>query len=133
MDRRDFLQNSIFIPALGITLFYSLWGCSDDDSTSSTTSSDGTESEGTCTSVSADIKSNHGHTITPPTADEVTAGDAITLDLTIGNPGDTHTVSLTAENLASISTCGTVTVQSSTDSGTSIVAHSHSVTFTGSF
>lgn len=127
MDRRDFLQNSIFIPALGLTLFYSVLGCSDSDSTSSATSSDGTESEGTCTSVSAAIGSNHGHGITPPTADEVTAGDAITLDLTVIASGDFHTVTLTADDLASISTCGTVTATSTTSFG-----HTHSVTFTGS-
>ena len=132
MDRRDFLKNSIFIPSLGIALFYSLAACSDDDSTSSTSSSNGTEPEGTCTSVSADIGGNHGHTITPPTAAEVTAGADIIMALTIGTPGDTHTVSLTADQLATISTCGSVTVQSSSDSGSSISSHSHPVTFTGS-
>jgi hypothetical protein len=119
MNRREFLRNSVYIPALGITLVYSLSGCSSDDSTTSSTCT-------TVSSVSAAIGSNHGHTITAPTVDEVNAGVEITLDLTTGN-GHTHTVTLSAADLESLSTCGTEINSSTTDSD-----HPHSVTFTGS-
>ena len=127
MNRREFLRNSVYIPALGITLVYSLSDCSSDDSTTSSSSTEGTEAEGTCTTVDSVIGGNHGHTITDPTAEQVTALADITLNLTIGTPGETHTVSLTGANLSTISTCGTVVATTSRDNG-----HSHSVTFTGS-
>lgn len=127
MKRRDFLRNSVFIPALGITLVYSLTGCSSDDDTATVTTmgeTTGTEPAGTCTTASAEIGSNHGHTITPPSAAQVTAGEDITLNLTIG-AGHTHSVTLTAADLANLSMCGTVKNTSSFE------GHSHQVTFTG--
>ena len=130
MKRREFLKNSVFIPALGITLVYSLSGCS-DDTTSSDTTTLGTQPEGTCTTVSPVIGANHLHTITPPTAPQVAAFADITLNLTVGNFGDIHTVTLRGDHLRAISTCGVVTVRTTTNAGTSIGAHSHSVTFTG--
>lgn len=127
MKRRDFLKNSIFIPAAGVTLFYTISSCSDDESASPATgSTTGSEAVGTCTTVSNEFNFNHLHIVLGPSAAQVAALAEVTLGLTIGTPGETHTVTLTAEQISDISTCGTATATTSVDLG-----HSHTITFTG--
>lgn len=115
MKRRDFLRNSVFIPALGITLAYSLSSCSSDDSTEGTT---GTDPAGTCTSTSISVDL-HTHSVEQP---DLTS----TADVTLAMGGShTHTVMLTAADLANLSMCGTVKNTSEEDG-----SHLHQVTFT---
>ena len=126
MRRREFLKNTIYLPAAGITVAYLVVaGCSSDDSTAGESSTTGSSPSGTCTTSQAQIGANHGHTITPPTASEISTGVDIDLILTLGL-SHTHVVSLTAAELDTISTCGSVT-----KSSTSANAHTHSVIFTG--
>jgi len=68
------------------------------------------------------IANNHGHTVVL-TAAQQDAGQAVTLQLTIGS-GHTHTLSLTAAQVKEIADGKTVSATSSTNSG-----HSHVVTF----
>jgi len=127
MRRREFLKNTIYLPAAGITVAYLVVaGCSDSTTVTSTSTTGGFPS-GTCTNASAAIGANHGHGITAPTANEISGGVEINISLTAGS-GHTHVVSLTAEELDVISTCGEVTKSSTTGNG-----HSHLVSFTGGF
>ena len=125
MRRREFLKNTIFLPAAGITVAYLVVaGCSSDDST--TTSTVDPSPSGTCTaSQASQIGANHGHTISPPTASEILGGVDIDLNLAFGTATHSHLVSLTAAELDTISTCVPVTKSSTTSNG-----HTHSVTFT---
>jgi hypothetical protein len=68
------------------------------------------------------ISSNHGHTARI-TAAQLTAGAAVTVELTVGN-GHTHTVTLGAAEVMSIAGGTRVSKESTNDSG-----HSHTVTF----
>jgi hypothetical protein len=120
MRRREFLKNTIYIPAAGITVAYLVvTGCSSDDSTVVA------QPSGTCTTSNAEIGANHGHSITPPTASEISTGAAIVLDLRFGTSSHAHSVSLTASELDTISTCVSVTKTSTRN------VHTHQVTFTG--
>ena len=128
MRRREFLKNTIYLPAAGITVAYLVVaGCSSDDSTTTSasggSSTPGSSPSGTCTTSQAQIGANHGHTISPPIASEILGGVAI--DLILTTVGHTHTVSLTAADLDTISTCGSVTKTST------LTGHTHQVTFTG--
>jgi hypothetical protein len=68
------------------------------------------------------ISNNHGH-VAIITGAQLTAGNAIQLDIR-GSATHTHTVSLSAADIATIAASQQVARQSSTDSG-----HSHTVTF----
>lgn len=122
MRRREFLQNTIFVPALGLTLVYSISNCSSDDSTATTNTSEettGTEPAGTCTTTDI-IIDLHFHTIEDP---DLT--NTVDITLAMGGP-HTHSVTLTAAELENLSKCGTVINTSTLGSG-----HSHQVTFIG--
>jgi hypothetical protein len=68
------------------------------------------------------ISANHGHTATI-TGAELSAGNAVTIQLTIGD-GHTHTLDLSANQVMSIAANQRISQNSSVDAG-----HSHSVTF----
>lgn len=68
------------------------------------------------------ISGNHGHTATI-TAAQLTAGNAVDVQLTLGS-GHTHQLALTANQVAAVAANQSVSGQSSTDGG-----HNHTVTF----
>lgn len=115
MTRKQFLRTVVGagIGAAGIAALASC-GVSDGGGTPDA-------SGGTCTTPSAAIGSNHGHVMVVALAD-VTAGIAKDYDIT-GTAGHTHTVTVSASNMATLKTGGTVMVQSS-----SANAHTHAVT-----
>ena len=131
MRRRDFLKNVIFIPAAGMTVSYVISSCGGGGGGTDTTGgtgesgTPGMDPVGTCTVVQENIGLNHGHTVMPPTAAELGAGMDIELTLMLAI-GHTHLVTLTAQDLDTISTCGFVSRNSTVDG-----VHSHLVTFTG--
>src|SRR5689334_13529136 len=75
--------------------------CGDDDD-------DGGTNSANCTSgsVTTEIGTNHGHTLTVPLAD-VTAGTAKSYTLTTGN-NHTHVVEVTAANFSALKASGSV-------------------------
>ena len=68
------------------------------------------------------ISANHGHTATITSA-QMTAGQAINVQLTTGN-GHTHSVAISSADLTAIAANQRVSHESTTDSG-----YSHTVTF----
>jgi plastocyanin len=110
MRRRKFLIHSVTIPA-GALLAILLEGCRGDDNSVG------------CGGTAGAISTNHGHSVCLTDA-QITAGDAVTLTLSSGS-GHTHTVSLTAEELTTLTNGETVQQTSTSDAG-----HTHSVTFT---
>jgi hypothetical protein len=73
-------------------------------------------------SVSGTISGNHGHVATI-TAAQLTAGNAVALDIT-GSASHSHSVSLSAQDILDVAARKTVAKASSTNSG-----HDHTVTF----
>lgn len=115
MDRRAFLSFAAGSVAVGALIV--LNGCSGGSDSSSTT-----EPTKTYADEKGEISSNHGHSVTL-TAAQQEAGADVRLTLTSGG-GHTHTVSLTAADVATVVAGTQWSKNSSSDSG-----HSHKVTF----
>lgn len=113
MTRKQFLR-TIVGAGIGVAGVATLAACGDD--------SGGTPDApaGSCTTPSATIGANHGHTMTVTKA-EVTAGVAKSYDIT-GAGGHAHTVMVSVANFASLAIGGTVTITSSSGN-----AHTHDV------
>ena len=90
-------------------------GCGDDDNDNPT----GPTASGDFTGT---ISANHGHRATVVAA-QITAANAVSLDIR-GDADHTHTVALTAAQVAQIGSRQQVVVTSTTDAG-----HLHTVTF----
>ena len=113
MDRRTFVKNAGLVTTwLGISVV--VQACSSDDDPVA-------PAGGTPGDVAGVIGSNHGHAVTI-TAAQITAGGAVTLDMTGGTHG--HQVDLTALQVGEIGAGDPVTTPSTSDSG-----HSHTVIF----
>ncbi|CAN5722281.1 hypothetical protein BH11MYX3_BH11MYX3_28370 [soil metagenome] len=116
MTRKQFLRTIVGV-GIGAAAVAAVAGCGGDDGGGSPDAPGGT-----CTTPSATIGAPiHGHTMMVALAD-VTAGVEKSYDIT-GTAGHTHMVTVTAANMASLKTGGTVMVTSKTGSG-----HSHAVT-----
>ena len=112
MTRKQFLR-TIVGTSIGVAGVATLAACGGDDGPADAPG-------GTCTTPSATIGGNHGHTMTVTKA-EVTAATAKTYDIT-GAGVHTHTVTVSAANFASLAVGGTLTITSTTAN-----AHSHDV------
>ena len=121
LDRREFTRLSLLAMFSGVTVTIS--GCGGGGSDSPTTPNP------PATTPSGDkvgaISSNHGHAVRI-TAAQMQAGGAVTLSLggAVGVPDHTHSVDLTAAEVASVTAGGRVTKTSTTGD-----AHDHIVTF----
>ncbi len=115
MTRKQFLR-TIVGAGIGAAGIAALASCGGDDG-GGTPDAPG----GSCTTPSTAIGSNHGHVMVVALAD-VTAGTEKTYDIS-GSSGHVHMVTVSAANMASLKTGGTVMVQS-----TSGNAHTHAVT-----
>ena len=114
LTRREFTAETAL--AMLATVAITITGCGDDDPPTAPTSA--TDKTGT---VSTDA--NHTHAGATVTAAQFTAGNAITLTLSVV-AAHSHTVALSQAELAQISAGTRVVKQSSSDN-----AHTHSVTF----
>jgi len=112
MTRKQFLR-TVVGAGIGVAGVATLAACGDDGGPADAPA-------GSCTTPSATIGANHGHTMTVTKA-EVTAATAKTYDIT-GAGGHTHTVTVSVANFASLAVGGTVTITSTTAN-----AHSHDV------
>jgi hypothetical protein len=113
MSRKQFLRTLVGA-GIGVAGVATLAACGDDGG--GTPDAAG----GSCTTPTATIGSNHGHTMTVAKA-EVTAGVAKSYDIT-GAGGHTHTVMVSAANFVTLAGGGTVTITSSSGN-----AHTHDV------
>jgi hypothetical protein len=113
MTRKQFLR-TVLGAGIGVAGVATLAACGGDDGGPADAPA------GTCTTPSATIGANHGHTMMVTKA-EVTAATAKTYDIT-GTGGHTHTVMVSAANFASLAVGGTVTITSS-----SANSHTHDV------
>jgi hypothetical protein len=95
--------------------------CDGDNVTSLTVGPGGT------TGRTGSISNNHGHVATL-TAAELTAGNALTLDIR-GNADHSHTVELGGAEVVEIRDGQRVTTTSSTETSPLFGTHSHTVTF----
>lgn len=114
MDRREFLARAGLVAAWA-AIPIAIEGCGDDYDKNPTGGGGGNDDD-----VAGVIGSNHGHAVTV-TRVQINAGQDVTLTL---SGSHTHTVNLTAAELATIGDGGRVAKSSSSDSG-----HSHTVTF----
>lgn len=116
LDRRGFLKFAA--GGLMVGTMVVLHGCS------SSSDDDGGATTPTATHVdkSGEVGTNHGHAVTL-TAAQQDAGQAVTLTLSSGQ-GHTHTLDLTADEVAAIAAGTTTTKKCSWD-----MAHEHTVTF----
>lgn len=112
MTRKQFLR-TVLGAGIGVAGVATLAACGGDDGPADAPA-------GTCTTPSATIGANHGHTMVVSKA-EVTAATAKSYDIT-GAGGHAHTVMVSAANFASLAVGGTVTITSSTAN-----AHAHDV------
>jgi hypothetical protein len=117
MTRKQFLQGTAvlaFVPALA---------CDDGGGEGEAEGEEGESAGGDCSGGAAGtVTSNHGHEAMLA-ASAITGGAATDLDITGSSP-HSHTVSLSADQLASIAAGERVTVTSSSGGG-----HTHDVTF----
>jgi hypothetical protein len=120
ISRREFTLEACLAILSGVAITISGSGCG------SSSSSPSGPSNNPPPTASGDkvgeISNNHGHTATI-TAAQLSAGNAVTIELTLGS-GHTHTLSLSANQVASIAANQHVSGVSSTNSG-----HSHDVSF----
>src|SRR2546425_2233487 len=117
LDRRDFTLAAILTMLSGVTITISGCGSSSPSTPTPTTTMPPATGDKVAT-----ISANHGHTATI-TGAQLTAGGAVSVELTPGN-GHTHTVGLSAAEIASIAANQQVSKESTNNSG-----HSHTVTF----
>ena len=115
LSRRDFTLKSALAVLAGTTITIS--GCDSDSPTAPTPNPGPGGGSGTGT-----VSANHGHTA-EITAAELTAGNALSLDIT-GTADHPHTVELTMDDVMNIENGESVSKTSSVDA-----AHDHTVTF----
>jgi hypothetical protein len=116
LTRREFTLEAALAILAGCVITISDTACGDSKSTTTPTSVNPSD-------VNGSISANHGHEAVIKGA-QITAGSAFALDIR-GNATHTHTVSISQADLTSLRNRQTVTSISTTDSG-----HSHTVTFT---
>jgi hypothetical protein len=125
LDRRTFTLEAVLAILSGVAITISSSACGGGSSPTSPATPAPTPAP-TPTPAAGDkvasISANHGHTATI-TGAQLTAGGAVTVELTPGN-GHTHTVSLTAAEVGSIAANQRVTKESTETS-----QHHHDVTF----
>lgn len=117
--RREFTAQSVLAMLSGVAITISGCGDSNSSSTPSTPTPTPTPAGDSVTGV---VGTNHGHTAVI-TAAELTAGNAVSLDIT-GNANHPHTVDLTDVEVGQIAGGMRVQKTSSNDDG-----HAHTVTF----
>ena len=115
LSRRDFTLKSALAVLAGTTITIS--GCDSDSPTAPTPNPGPGGGSGTGT-----VSANHGHTA-EITAAELTAGNALSLDIT-GTADHPHTVELTMDDVMNIENGESVSKTSSVEA-----AHDHTVTF----
>jgi hypothetical protein len=115
LDRREFTLAAALAALSGVAITISACG------SSPTTPSNPTPPLGPGDKAGS-ISANHGHTATI-TGAQLTAGAAVSLQLTVGN-GHNHTVTLSAAEVTQIAGSTRVSKESSNDTG-----HSHTVSF----
>ncbi len=113
MSRKQFLR-TIVGAGIGVAGVATLAACGGDDGGPADA-----PAGGSCTTPTATIGSNHGHTLTVTKA-EVTAAAAKSYDI-MGTATHTHSVMVSAANFATLATGGTVTITSSSS------GHTHDV------
>ena len=121
LDRREFTRLSLLAMFSGVTVTISGCGGGGSDSPNNPTPPPTTSSGDKIGTIS----SNHGHAVRI-TAAQMQAGGAVTLSLggSVGVPDHTHTVDLTAAEVASVTAGARVSKTSTTGD-----AHDHVVTF----
>jgi hypothetical protein len=120
IGRREFTLEACLAILSGVAITISASGCG--SSSSSPTGPSGNPPTASNGDKIGDISNNHGHTATI-TAAQLSAGNAITVQLTLGS-GHTHSLAVSANEIASIAANQRVSGVSSTNSG-----HNHTVTF----
>lgn len=133
LTRREFSAQAVLAMLSGVVVTVSAASCGDSDSGPSAPTTTPTATPDPAPSgVDGTITANHGH-VAVVTDAQLTAGDAVTLDIT-GGAGHPHSVELTADEVQSIANGTQVSKRSSTlMSGGGLYAevetHSHAVTF----
>ena len=122
LDRREFTRVSLLAMFSGVAVTIS--GCGGGGSSPNTPNPPATTPPASGDKIGA-ISSNHGHAVRI-TAAQMQAGGAVTLSLggSVGVPDHTHTVDLTAAEVASVTGGARVSKTSTTGD-----AHDHIVTF----
>ena len=120
LDRREFTAEAVLAMLSGVVILVSESACG--GSGSSSPMSPAPLPSGAGGEEVGQISNNHGHAAVV-TAAQVLAGNQVQLDIR-GTADHTHTVTLTHDNLASISAAATVSTRSTTTNG-----HDHTVTF----
>ena len=111
-SRREFLGAAAAALFAGISI--TILGCGEDSGTGPTVE-DG--------DISGQISGNHGHKAVVKKA-QIDAGGAVTLDIQ-GSAGHSHTVSLTADDMAELKKPGGMVTKDSSSTN----SHNHSVMF----
>jgi hypothetical protein len=119
MSRREFTLEACIAILAGAAITIS--GCGGSSNPAGPSGGGGGTTTGSGDKTAA-ISNNHGHTA-KLTAAELTAGNAVSVELTLGS-GHTHHFSVTANQVAMVAANQRVSGQSTTDEG-----HSHTVTF----
>jgi len=123
LDRREFTLAAVLAMLSGVTITISGCGGGSSPSTPTPTPTPPTPTPTPAAGdKSATISANHGHTCVI-TGAQLTAGAAVTLELTVGN-GHTHSVTLSTSEVMQIAGTTRVSKESTNDAG-----HSHNVTF----
>jgi hypothetical protein len=122
LGRREFTVASAMAVLSGVAITVTGCGGGSAPAAPSDTPSSPTNGGGSG-DVQGTIGSNHGHSGAVITAAQLTAGEALMLDIT-GSSSHPHTVSLTAEEVGQIGGGARVSKESTLDAG-----HSHTVTF----
>jgi hypothetical protein len=126
LSRREFTVAAALAALSGVAITITACGGGGYSPTSSTGSGGGASGGTTSGSASGDkvgvISANHGHSAVI-TAAQLTAAGALRLDIR-GNADHTHTVEVSAAEVAAIAGGTKTSKESSTDS-----SHSHTVTF----
>lgn len=117
ITRKEFLQAGV-----ATLVATSLGACSSDDGGDDGADDGGDECSG---SASANIATNHGHSLSVP-ANDVNGGAAKDYEI-MGTADHSHTVSLSADDMATIAAGDTASVTSSTGGA---APHTHAVTIT---
>jgi hypothetical protein len=116
MTRREFTLEAALAILAGCVITISDTACGDGKSTTTPTSVNPSD-------VNGSVSANHGH-VAVITGAQITAGSAFALVFS-GPATHTHTVSISQADLTSLKNRQTVTSNSTTDAG-----HAHTVTFT---
>jgi hypothetical protein len=124
IDRREFTVATVLAVLSGVTILIEegCGGGGSPSSPSSTPTPAPSSEPGNSSDVVGQISANHGHAAVI-TGATMTAGNAVTLDIR-GTATHTHTVAISADDLATIKGGGKVSKVSTTTE-----SHDHTVTF----